>query len=171
MKTAYFIIGCESSGTRMLTMWFTDKGIFGSSDHQQKLDSLRFEGRPDRIVFRRSVPHAGMWVDRFGDIVAKMELAGYEIVFIVITRQRKYNALSQVKRGHTDNLESAYSRIDRGRKEIDAFIADKSFCRLDVQYEDFVDNPEYRYEIANFLQLLTWENITLYNANTRYDNE
>jgi hypothetical protein len=146
-----------------------DKGVFGDNDHSQRLDNLDFRNRPDKIVFRRSVPHSGQWVDHIPHILTQMVFAGYEIIFVTIEREKKYNALSQVKRSHAADVKQAENKIDRGRKEIAEFTGKQKWVTVEVFYESFVANPVYRANIADKLGLPIEETMAFYNANARYE--
>lgn len=58
---AFFVLGPESSGTRLATEILINAGCHGSSDHIQPLDDLQFNLKSipisTPVVWRRSFPH------------------------------------------------------------------------------------------------------------------
>lgn len=95
MKRAYFVLGCEGSGTRMLTAAFISVGCRGSADHFQPLDALDFTGDDD-LVFRRSLPHGGQWPD-LHKIADAMKAAGYTVVPVFSYRKTDYLVAHQLR--------------------------------------------------------------------------
>jgi hypothetical protein len=142
-RTCYFVMGPESSGTRMMGKAFVQLGIYGDSDHKQRLDDLDFVDRPDRIAFRRSFPHGPEWPDVAG-LVATMRAAGYRVVPVVTLRQREYCAESQVRIGHSKNMAAARAKIDRAVEHIWTGLARAGLVPVVVAYEPFVRSPEVR---------------------------
>ena len=99
MKRAFFVLGCEGSGTRMLAQAFIAAGCRGSADHVQPLDNLDFSGEGD-LVFRRSLPHGGAFPD-LSLITAQMNLAGCEVCPVFIHRCSAYLAAHQLRTDRT----------------------------------------------------------------------
>lgn len=58
---AFFVLGPESSGTRLVTRLLIAAGCHGSSDHVQPLDDSQFNLKSipisTPVVWRRSIPH------------------------------------------------------------------------------------------------------------------
>jgi len=83
-RTAVVVLGPEASGTRMMTEFCIRGGYFGDSKHAQRLDNLKFASAPDRIVFRRSLPHSRKWPNLL-DIHSRLEKANYTTIHYVFT--------------------------------------------------------------------------------------
>ena len=102
-RRAFFIVGPESSGTRITTKILLENGCFGSDKHSQPTDGLRDPDtlNPyDFVVIRRSIPHNKYYPD-IGQIYGYLHSAGFENVHtIVTTRNWNYIARSQVKEGY-----------------------------------------------------------------------
>jgi hypothetical protein len=120
-KRAFFIIGPESSGTRLLTHILIDAGCYGNDGHYQSMDGRGYRGefydRPPRIVFRRSVPHAGLWPP-IQKLIERMRQAGYEVTVLVTVRDLTATARSQVLRNHEASTLKAHDNIDRAYRWI-----------------------------------------------------
>jgi hypothetical protein len=129
MKRAYLVVGPESSGTRFLTQLLVDAGCFGDGGHDQRLDK---QGDPSRalveetqlpkddtpIVWRRSYPRGGQWVE-LSKPIAQLRGKGYEVWVVVATRDWFPMIRSQMKEhahvkdeaiGH-ENVRKAYRTI------------------------------------------------------------
>ncbi|MFJ9368818.1 hypothetical protein ACIRRA_30945 [Nocardia sp. NPDC101769] len=166
MRTAYLVLGPESSGTRMLTRAFVAAGCFGDGGHVQRLDCLDFRGYPDRIVFRQSLPHGDGWPD-CPRIVGSMTSAGYAVQPVLILRDKDHTVRSQRARKH------AFSRRQARRRITDALdfayrqLAEVDHTPLVVLYEPFV-----RYEAVRrtFFEQLGLECPTMefFDANARH---
>src|SRR6185437_14276821 len=98
---AFLVIGPESSGTRMVTDSLIRAGAYGQPGHSQEMDDFSFTGRPEMIVFRRSVPHGDLWPD-ITRIVRQMIEAGYSVSPIVTYRDKDYCVRSQLRVGHQE---------------------------------------------------------------------
>ena len=118
MKTAYFVVGPESSGTRMLTKLLIANGCYGQAGDEQAMDSnfVKVLETP-KIVFRRSFPHGGIWPDldsRF-DLVREF---GYQIILIKMIRDINAIAQSQVIRYHVSTIPEALEHVRKAYSEI-----------------------------------------------------
>jgi len=170
MRRIFFVIGAESSGTRMLTKSFTSVGVFGSAEHRQRLDGLNFNNIPEDIqnaVFRRSVPHAKMWPPLAG-LYNLMKASGFDPVPIVIEREEKYVALSQVAAGHVENLEDAKAQIHFAKQHIDSEMGKLGISPALVNYERFVTDGKARERFFEQYGLRE-PDIDYYNANEKYE--
>ncbi len=165
MRKAFFVIGCESSGTRMLTESLISAGAYGDYAHVQRMDDLNFYDLPDVIAFRRSLPHARSWPP-INALYNMMTLAGYEVITLIMWRKEKYTVLSQLKLGHVDSEEQAKKHIAEAFSRIGKFSHGKE-CEV-VGYEEFVTDPWYRSGLF-WDYGLTDPTITYYNANEAYD--
>jgi hypothetical protein len=111
MKTAFLVLGPESSGTRFITKLLLDAGCFGDGDHDQRLDILEDRERINEdalpknetpIVWRRSYPHRGIFVD-IGKAVVQLQAKGYDVWAVVTSRDWFPMLQSQVNVGHVLN--------------------------------------------------------------------
>lgn len=159
-KIAYLVAGPESSETRMLTKAIISSGVFGDYGHVQRLDNLKFGDRPDKIVLRRSLPHAHAWPD-LDKICTTMEAAGYEVRRVAITRNEYITALSQIRNGHAPNMNVAKSNIKTSLEKL------KGFGGVSVVYGRFVNNREYREAIFSKLGLAP-PAMDFYDGNKKY---
>jgi len=140
---AYLVIGPESSGTRVLTKALIAAGCYGQSGHGQAMDGPNwlgaFDDCPETIVFRRSVPHAGMCPD-ISDLVKRMQQCGYVVTILVVVRDLWSLVHSQVERKHARNLEHAEHRIGQAWKHIMFYCAETSAQVIMVSYESLFLN-------------------------------
>jgi len=110
-----FVIGPESAGTRGTTQLLIDNGYWGTNEHIQPLDSFVYGNEKiekivpetsDRIVFRRSVPHAKKFEDLH--IIDTLFLnAGYTTKWLIVIRDLCELASSKVARKHSIDLNQA----------------------------------------------------------------
>ncbi len=164
MRRAFFVIGPESSGTRMMAESLISAGVYGDHDHVQRLDNLDFYDRPDIIVFRRSIPHAGVWPP-INTLHRMMTVARYTVHTFIMWRKEEFTILSQIKRKHVTNKKQAKKNIKKAVKLIGEFSHGKE-CEV-VGYEHFVTDPWYRSGLFRDYGL-TDPTITYYNANEAY---
>lgn len=142
-KRAFFVIGPESSGTRMMTQAFIACGAYGSPGHSQKLDKEGFDGGHNLIVIRRSVPH-GHNMPRITKLINDMQGYGYSVVPIIILRDKDKCAASQVKRGHAKTLQEAKDSIKKAVYHIYEHMANfKGYYHV-MYYEPFVTSKKVR---------------------------
>lgn len=170
MKRIFFVIGCESSGTRMLTKSFVSVGVFGNAQHRQRLDNLNFNIIPEDkqdAVFRRSVPHARMWPPLAG-LYNLMKGSGFEPIPIVIEREELYVALSQIGAGHVTTFEDAKANIHFAKHFINTEMGKLGISPALVNYERFVTDGKER---GRFFEQygLREPDIEYYNANDKYE--
>lgn len=168
MPRAFFVIGCESSGTRMLAEAFVRVGCWGDHGNIQRLDSLHFNIIPPDtdIVFRRSVPHAKKWPPLFG-IYNMLKAHGFEVVPIVIQRNDSYTEQSQVARGHVSSLEVAKAQIKQAREYIIAQMKKLGIRPRKVPYQRFVTKKSVRKKFFSRYGLSV-PDMEFYNANLKY---
>jgi LPS sulfotransferase NodH len=128
MKKAYVVVGPESSGTRLITKLLIDAGCFGDGGHGQSLDKSGDQSREfleesrlpqddTPIVWRRSYPHAGKWLD-ISKPISQLQRKGYEVRVVVTTRDWFPMIQSQMKERHVKdetvglhNVQKAYRMI------------------------------------------------------------
>jgi len=163
MRKAFFVIGAESSGTRMLTKAFISIGCYGDGGHYQKLDMQNFEDTPDLIVFRRSLPHAHKW-PAVKQIAKKMKRAGYEVKIIGVMRDARIVVASQLRnQQHARTEQEALQNIGRANKIITAS------AHMVVEYENFVTDKLYREVVFADLGL-EHPSMYFFNGNAKYEN-
>jgi hypothetical protein len=107
---AFIVVGPESSGTRFVSRLFIDGGCDGSDEHIQPFDADIPVAIDTDVVWRRSVPHDGVYPN-IEDMCAQVAIRGYDPVVVVIYRNWACNAHSQVLRGHATNYSHAIERI------------------------------------------------------------
>lgn len=123
----------------MLTECFVRSGYFGDFTHGQRLDSLEFEDKPDKIVFRRSLPHGNIWPD-LSKITSKMQSADYIVTPIITDRDDEWMSTSQVVTGHCRSLQRSRDRIRKARQ-----LIGETFGPVEIiRYDCFAKSNEYR---------------------------
>jgi hypothetical protein len=169
MKTAVFVLGPESSGTRMLTEAFVRLGFCGSSGHEQTLDNLDFSNSPDRIVLRRSLPHNSIWPP-IKDICVAMRQAGYRhIIPILIVRDKEMTIQSQCnpKNRHVLTAKAARARIEYALQHGYAELAEADLVPIVVHYEPFIKFESVRRVFFKKLDL-NLPNMPFWDGNRKY---
>ena len=166
-RRAFYIVGPESSGTRMLIKSFIRVGVHGDAGHTQTMDCMDFSNFPDDIVFRQSIPH-GRCMPLIGKITSRIESFDYKVFHVVIDREDKYLLLSKVKRGHQPDMGSAVKRLPRERKYIAEQMKDMGVQPALVQYENFVGSAEARRKFFEAYSLPE-PNMYFWNANDTYE--
>jgi hypothetical protein len=111
-KKLIFVLGPESSGTRGSTRFLIENGnYFGTDEHIQGLDQFVLGQLPiqecvppdaDKVIFRRSIPHAGGYPD-LNKIDTLFLNAGFKTTWLVIMRDLAEITRSKVSRGHAQD--------------------------------------------------------------------
>lgn len=111
MKRAFFVLGPENGGTKMLTGAFLDWGCYGSAEHHQPWDDFSFPPAEHDIVFRRSIPHGGNPVDLWR-VAKELKDCGYEVVPVYIHRKTDFVVAGQLRtdREEEGKVQAPYSR-------------------------------------------------------------
>ncbi len=186
-KNAYFIMGPESAGNRMMTQAFNSAYDFGDGGHEGKnyksyvlrnhwvkdgdiIASLA--NSPNRIVLVRSVPRKG-WPNKEWPPITSYCLAmiknGYNVHAIVMDRNTSCLIKSQVGRGHVPNEERAEEYIFKARRYIRSQLKKVNVWAHNIQYEQFVSGEEYRrYLFEDVFNLDSAPRMEFYNANDKY---
>lgn len=167
MKTAFFILGPESSGTRMLTKAFCTVGVYGDFKHKQRMDDLDFSKTPEKIVLRRSLPHGDQW-PLISETIASMKQAGYGVVVpIIILRDKEATANSQLRHAHAKTVPEANGSIqfavDFAYKE----LSQAGLYPIVVCYEPFVKHEGVRKAFFRSVGLPE-PVMAFYDANEKY---
>lgn len=170
MKIAYFVMGPESSGTRMLTKAFCTLGIYGDFKHKQRMDDLDFSKTPDKIVIRRSLPHGDAW-PAIADLIKIMKQAGYGVIVpLLIYRDKDATVKSQLRHQHAKAIPEAKANIQFSIDHTLRELAEVNLWPIVVPYEPFVKYEQVRE--AFFRQLgLPVPIMVFYDANEKYVSE
>lgn len=149
-RTAYFVIGPESSGTKLVTKLLMNAGCFGSDEHQQPIDEALdndtffdrlFQGE-EKIVVRRSWPHG---IDHKAPdvkgIFETLESKGYEVRFVVTMRSWPTMIESQIDaEQHASTRWEAYENIVDATTKIFYWIKRLKAPFIIVNYGDLLRN-------------------------------
>ncbi len=162
-RTGYLVVGPESSGTRLTGRLLTAAGcrlieIVGDDDGPE----LPLDGHPPAI--RRSIPHAREWPS-VGALAAL--LPAERVAVVVTTRDWFAMAESQVRRGHTPDLDTAHANIRRAYAEIFSELADAGMTYVASTYESLVREPDYGTRLLRLLGLPP-ASIATYDANLKW---
>lgn len=132
---AILVLGAESSGTRLITRLLIAAGCYGDSGHKQRLDTEAVCEPP--IVWRRSFPHDGQWPNVKG-MIHDLQDADFDVRAVVVHRDWRATALSQVDAAHArteadayENLRLAYRAIAAQTSEIEVTL---------ISYESLVQH-------------------------------
>jgi hypothetical protein len=143
-RCAFFILGSEGSGTRMLTRAFVTLGAFGDYTHRQRLDNLDFGCARGHIVLRRTIPH-DLEMPPIARLVTLMEAAGFErVVPILIVRDKDATARSQVKQHWVYTEDEAKADIAIAIEQAYLELASVGMLPMVVHYEPFVKSADVR---------------------------
>lgn len=174
MKQAFFILGAEGSGTRMLTQAFIEAGCRGSAEHRQPMDDLDFR-YPDEqpIVFHRSLPHGGKWPD-LREIADRMAECGYDIVPIFSYRKTDYLVAHQLRTdrehegepvpAYADHPEDVQMHLRLAMNQAYGLAAWVNHPLVVVPYEAFVESEMAQLQFFEVLGL-PLPKMAFYNAN------
>lgn len=167
-RRAYFVMGPESSGTRITTRLLVAAGCWGDDGHPQRLDNFAFMRAPDLIVLRRSVPHATQWPP-IAEIVGLMRAAKYEVYGIVTTRDMFCMVSSQVRVGHVPAPAHAWRNIRFAYKHIFKEIDEVGIWYVVSSYEALIQRPkEYSAWLGGVLGLPAPKGIEIRDGNAKY---
>lgn len=151
MKTAYLVIGPESSGTRMMTKILVQAGCAGDHDYFQRWDTERFAGQ--KVVWRRSVPHDGKWLSSTS-MINRSIAEGYTPKLIIMNRDWAPVIESQVAHKHSKNHIVALGKVRRAYKEIYDGLLSKNVEFLVISYESLVQRPsKVLQQLSSFTKL------------------
>lgn len=181
----YFVLGPESSGTRMFcdailssndfgvggirkinqyeykSVWNTEDSIFNSL----------IKNKPEKALFTRSLPRGSYPNKQFvvlEDIYNNVINAGYSFIPIVMVRKFEYLVKSQIARGHVRNEQEALANIRQAYKYIDTVFNNLNISEINVKYESLVNNESYRKKIFKSLNL-NYPDFVFIDMNRKYD--
>lgn len=150
-KTMLFVFGPESAGTRGTTRFMVENGDYwGTDEHIQPLDSFIYNTLPiekivppdvDKIVFRRSIPHANNFED-LNLIDTKFLNAGYKTIWCVVLRELSEIVRSKISRQHALDQTQAWMQTMYQYNWIYAKIANKSSGVYFFPYTTAIKNPD-----------------------------
>lgn len=95
----------------------------------------------DPVVWRRSMPHDGKWVD-IEEMVRVLRARGYAVTCLVVARDRYCALRSQLKWRHVNDLETGEARIDQAHRHIAAALDRAEAPCVAVNYDALVKHPE-----------------------------
>ena len=139
MKTAYLVVGPESTGTRCTTQILIDAGCHGQADHGQEFDSRPPSG-PSPVVWRRSVPHGAVWPDITG-MASTLSANGYAVKAVVTTRDWYSVIESHVRRGLVRERGAAIKKLRKAYPFIFGHLSKAEIPFWVVSYEALVMRP------------------------------
>lgn len=134
MREAYFVVGPESSGMSLWTELLLRAGAWGQT-------SQRFAGRPDQIVYRKSMPSGLTWPN-LHQIIQEMHKGHYDIRILVTSRDWHAMAQAQVATRHVQSLEQALCNIRYAYQIIMAVCATEGLAWTMGSYEAAIARPE-----------------------------
>ena len=177
LKRAFLVLAPESHGSHLVTDLLVHAGCHGGSgDHvdwqpetrtlgpgqeqpweaELPTDQQPWDVAPptdeDPIVWRRSVPHLGAWLDLDG-LVSGLEANGYEVHVVVVTRDLHAAIRSQLKWHHVESAEEARTNIQRALGEIFTQLANRGTPYVVTSYEALTQHPRARLRLVEELGL------------------
>ena len=197
MKKAYFVMGPESAGNRMITQALLQAHDFGAggipivhyddgniayewnpwwvkkTKEENFVDDIltSLSTAPDEIIFFLSVPR-GKWPNKewvpIAQIIKAMQDTGYKVYPIIMSRFWKYVARSQVNRGHVPDYNTAKKYVRNAYRYI---LDEMERCNGQyylVEYVDFVTEPDYRRAVLKALGVEEEPQMEFFNANLKY---
>ena len=170
MVKAIFVLGAESSGTRLMTRLLIRAGCTGDDTHVQPFDTT---GLPPAafghdVVWRRSLPHGGAWPDVAGMIETARGL-GYDVRVVFMHREDEPLIQSQLAAPHVKTREEAVANIDRAYRDYHARLSDWQVSHYNVTYERLTANGwSVMLELLRWLDLTTVMGEPLYDGNAKY---
>lgn len=107
-KRAFLVLGSEGSGTHMMRNALVEAECHWEQWFEEvEIDDIDFMELPDRIVIRRSLPHAGKWPS-LRQLIQKLEDADYSIHAIYMVRNFHAAAMSTIRRDYQRDIETCY---------------------------------------------------------------
>jgi hypothetical protein len=125
----------------MLAEAFQLAGCHWESWHNGVHKDYKFGEMPDLLVFRRSIPHAGE-APKFSEIASAMDIAGYNIVPIIIFREWNATIKSVLRRDPNRHPGILAVKIRHGLFK--AFEAFRYFPLIYITYEAFCLDEKFR---------------------------
>jgi len=147
---AFLVLGAESTGTRLATKLLIQAGCTGWDGHFQPFDKEPF-GDQDPVVWRRSVPHNGRWLD-MGTLMSR--LTGRDVHVVVTVRDWACTVASQVKSKHAPTKQIARERIEEAYLQIFAELNHHKVPFTILVYESLIlGGPQAQFAFVKSLGL------------------
>lgn len=174
-KRAFFVVGPESTGTRVLTRLLIANGCYGDGGHEQRIDleigshSSKFR-EYSMIVYRRSVPHDGdsppiRW------IISRLRAAGFRVLVLLTVRDFYCTTQSHILRTHAKDEESAFQRISSAYNWIFSELSQSGVSTIVVPFEAAVLHEPSRWKLLQYLGITTQnttDNTVVRDENRKY---
>lgn len=165
MRKAFFVIGPEGSGTYMLAEAFVAAGC-EYCDAEYLVDWLEDnqDMLPEKLVVRRSLPHAGKW-PYFPTMIDGLEMCKYEVTLVFIMRDQFAAELSVARRRPNEryvpgaNFGIALKTIAELYQEYNGRV---------ISYEYFFASKDYRRIIFEKFGLSNPTEMEFYDGNKQY---
>ena len=186
-RMAYFVMGPESCGNRMMTRAINSAYDFGIGGQVEGTNKYVFKTlwmkdkdfrkslaeAPNRIVFVRSIPR-GSWPKKQWPPIAKYCIAfeefNYDVYAIVMERKERFVIKSQVAHKHVPDEEKAKKMIAKSRRYINNQLKKAGVPTYIIQYEKFVTDKNFReHFFVEVLKLNSPPKMKFYNANDKYN--
>lgn len=163
---AFFVIGPESSGTRLMTRLLIAADCQGDDGHEQRWDREAPKG--EMIVWRRSFPHGGEW-PKIEELAGSLIGQGYQVMFLVMSRDWHAMSDSQIQAGHVPGMETALKHIRDAYSRIFAFLTITGYPFEIVNYETLIrPGGEAVFCLMNRLELTIGRSVDIYDGNAKY---
>lgn len=162
-KQMIFVFGPESGGTRGATRFLIERGNYwGTDEHIQPLDEFIYGRKPidnivpsdvDKIIFRRSVPHANNFED-LNIIDTKFLNAGYKTTWLIVLRDFSEIVRSKVSRQHSLDKTQAWMHTIYQVNWIFERIEIKSSSVFFFPYTTYIKNPDRAADLLKTFKIL-----------------
>lgn len=193
-KHAFLVLAPESHGSHLVTDLLLHAGCHGGSDHVAWLpdehalgpehdkpwdselptDVQPWDIRPptdeDPIVWRRSVPHLGGWLD-IKAMVSGLNGAGYVVRAIIVTRDTHSAIQSQLKWHHARSVDEAQRNIRKAYSEIFTQLAACDTSFVVTSYEALTRHPAAREQLVAELGLSLPGGFEVWDGNEKWHGE
>jgi hypothetical protein len=161
--TGYLVVGPESSGTRLTARLLAAAGcrlvaIVGEDDGP----ALPLDGHLPLI--RRSIPHACEWPSMRE---LRALLCTERVQAVVTTRDWFAMAESQVRHGHTPDVETSHANIRRAYGEIFSGLVDVGVPYVASSYESLVCERGYGPRLLTLVGLPP-ASVATYDGNAKW---
>lgn len=186
MKRAYFVMGAESSGNRMMIDAIESSNDFGLGGIKVPRNEYIYKGKwdtedtvrqslikntPEKLLYVTSVPrktHPNKEFPNIYYICLNLRSVNYTIYPIVMYRDRRFVVASQISHNHVRSELQAHTNIDKAYEHIFSELADIHLYPLIVKYENLVNDKRYRQLIFTHLELNPPEKFEFFDANEKY---
>lgn len=172
-KIAYFVLGSEGSGTHCLRNALIEAGCHWKQWHEAHQDNYKFGEIESPFVFRRSLPHAGVWVTSI-DYCKMLHEAGFFTHILFCVRDAYATAKSVIRRDKTRTIEQSLANQQEAFRQTGVYLhnletPNKFTC---IVYEAFCLSEGFRKWLFNDRLGLPYpENFEIKYGNLKYYNE